>query len=512
MRLKVFLPIIYFVLALLWVGIVSACTRTATVDVKPWTPGESMPTATLAWGEAASPYITNPRPAGAPLLSPTPDAPHRLPGMRTEAEEYVVQAGDTLGAIATAYNLSLDELAEANAIADVNILSVGQVLLIPVPEAVDTGPGFKIIPDSELVASPVTAYFDVADFVYAQDGYLIRHVEVLDGRELTGVQIVQLIAQDFSVNPRLLLAVLEFQSGWVTDANPKTETLEYPLGWKDANRKGLYKQLAWAANQFNLGFYQWRVNGVPSWVLADGTVVPIDPTINAGTAAVQHFFAQLYDYKIWEKTVGEQGFFVVYQELFGYSFDYALEPIVPADLEQPPMQLPFEPGVEWAFTGGPHGGWGEGSAWAALDFAPHLDELGCTPSDAWVVAAADGLIVRAADGAVVQDLDGDGQEQTGWTLLYMHIESRERVQPGIYLRAGERIGHPSCEGGVSNGTHMHIARRYNGEWIPADQVLPFVLDGWVSSGAGSYYDGYLTKGDVSIEAWDRWSDENILKR
>ena len=86
------------------------------------------------------------------------------------------------------------------------------------------------------------------------------------------------------------------------------------------------------------------------------------------------------------------------------------------------MQLPFEDGVEWSFSGGPHGGWGNGAAWAALDFAPPGD-LDCVPNDEWVVAMADGLIVRAEDGSVVQDLDGDGNEHTGWTILYLHISS-----------------------------------------------------------------------------------------
>ena len=134
------------------------------------------------------------------------------------------------------------------------------------------------------------------------------------------------------------------------------------------------------------------------------------------------------------------------------------------------MQLPLEPNVDWAFTGGPHGGWGSGSAWAALDFAPGRQGLGCVQSDDWVVAVADGLISRADSGRVIQDLDNDGNEGTGWTVLYMHIEGRDRVEPGTYLKAGERIGHPSCTGGYSTGTHFHLARRYNGEWIPADQT------------------------------------------
>ena len=176
------------------------------------------------------------------------------------------------------------------------------------------------------------------------------------------------------------------------------------------------------------------------------------------------------------------------------------------------MQLPFEPGNVWAFTGGPHGGWAEGSAWAALDFAPPGDAVGCVQSDDWVVAVADGVIVRAGNGAVIQDLDGDGFEQTGWIVLYMHIETRGRVQPGTRLRAGEHIGHPSCEGGVSTGTHVHLARRYNGEWIPVDQFIPFNLDGWISSGNGIEYDGYLTRNGVSIEAYAGRSPNNGIER
>jgi murein DD-endopeptidase MepM/ murein hydrolase activator NlpD len=129
-----------------------------------------------------------------------------------------------------------------------------------------------------------------------------------------------------------------------------------------------------------------------------------------------------------------------------------------------------------------------------------------------VVAIADGLIVRAGNGAVVQDLDGDGFEQTGWTVLYMHIESRERVRAGTHLQAGERIGHPSCEGGVSSGTHVHLARRYNGEWIPADQDLPFNLDGWISTGTGYEYDGFLKRNGETVEAWEGRDPKNEIQR
>jgi murein DD-endopeptidase MepM/ murein hydrolase activator NlpD len=205
--------------------------------------------------------------------------------------------------------------------------------------------------------------------------------------------------------------------------------------------------------------------------------------------------------------------------LFGYPFDLAVEPLIPVGLRQPQLQLPFEKGVKWAFTGGPHAGWDSGSAWAGLDFAPDGDTLGCVQSDEWVTAAGDGLVVRAGNGIVIQDLNdptslpSDGLEQTGWVMIYMHIESRGRVEVGTFVRAGERIGHPSCEGGISSGTHVHIARRYNGEWISADQNSPFVLDGWISIGTGVEYEGYLERDNQKVIA-DASSSatDNSIKR
>ena len=65
---------------------------------------------------------------------------------------------------------------------------------------------------------------------------------------------------------------------------------------------------------------------------------------------------------------------------------------------------------------------------------------------------------------------------------------------------------------MSNGTHVHLARKYNGEWIPADGDLPFDLDGWISSGSGIEYDGFLTKGDQVVEAWDGRNELNQIQR
>ena len=90
--------------------------------------------------------------------------------------------------------------------------------------------------------------------------------------------------------------------------------------------------------------------------------------------------------------------------------------------------------------------------------------------------------------------------------------ARYAAAKNSFLRAGERIGHPSCEGGISSGTHMHLARRYNGEWISADQDVPFVLDGWTTMGLGYEYDGLLQKNGQTVEAWDGRDSINEIQR
>ena len=409
--------------------------------------------------------------------TPTPDAPHLLPSPRAYVDQYTVQSGDTLGIISQRYGISLAALMQANGLNEASILSIGDVLNIP-PVNADPIPGssFKIIPDSELVRGPASIEFDLDAYLKNKNGYLSNYVQDVNDEYLSGSQIVQLVAQNYSVNPRLLVALIEYRSGWVT--NPLPQNVDYPLGYVSDYYSGLYRQAAWAADNLNRGYYLWRANAIATLPLSDGSYVPLDPTINAGTAGVQYFLSKFNDRATWDNDVSKLGFFQTYDQLFGSPFDYDIASFQPSNLTQPPMQLPFANGVTWSFTGGPHGGWDEGSAWAALDFAPPGEGGGCAISDAWVTAVADGWIVRAQDGAVVQDLDNDGYEQTGWTVLYMHVNVDGRVQPNTYVYAGDAIGHPSCEGGVSNATHLHLARRYNGEWIPADGNIPFQL-GWL---------------------------------
>jgi LasA protease len=452
------------------------------------------------------------RPPGSPSNLPTPDSPHYKPGAPRGEQNYVVQRGDTLGEIAQRYSVSVDELVRANSLLNPNSLEVGQILTIPVVPPQPTGPSTKLIPDSELVYGPLSSSLDIAAFIHDKGGFLAGYFQDVNGTNVNAAQVVELISQNYSVNPRLLLAILEYRTGWLSNPTIDPNQGRTPFGYIDEWYIGLYRQLAWASIQLNSGYYGWLSGGVTNWVLSDGSVVPIDPTINPGTAGVQNFFASLDDHSAWLNDVSPDGFFATYQRLYGNPFEKAIEPLLPANLAQPDFLLPFGPGETWSFTGGPHLAWDAGTPFGALDFAPPGEAQGCVLSDAWVTAVADGLVTRTGEGVVILDLNDDGNEGSGWVVVYMHIENRERVLPGTFLRAGDRVGHPSCEGGVSTGTHVHIARKFNGVWMAAGGQVPFNLSGWVASGTGEEYVGTLTRSGMIVQAFGGNNTINKIQR
>ena len=507
----------FLLAAFLLINLLVACVRPQTnTQDQFWAPSNETATQSLP-GIQLQPSRTansNVPPTPSPNVSfsaPTPDLPHVVPTLRANSVNYVVEAGDSLAVIARRYGVDVTTIANTNQISNPDLLKIGQALVIPPPSPTLKAPDFKIIPDSELVLSPLTKGFDLAGFIHSKNGYLDGYSEKVDNDLMTSVEIVDRVSREHSVNPRILLTVLEFQGGWVMSKNPPSQYIDYPMGFFDRSRQGLYKQLFWAANMLDLGFYGWQQEQFGDWILVDGTVTLVSPAVNSGTASVQYLMGLLRGQDTWLNSVSQNGVYAAYNNLFGNPFNYTFWPIVPDGLSQPMLQLPFENNVQWYFTGGPHMGWDTGSPWAALDFAPE-DASNCNLSATWETAVADGVIARSGNGSVVLDLDGDGYEQTGWTILYLHVSDQDRIAAGTKVHAGDHIGHASCEGGYAPETHLHIARRYNGMWILADGPIPFVMDGWVPESTGVEYDGNLKKNGQVVEAWNSRKDENKIQR
>ena len=428
---------------------------------------------------------------------------------------YDSQAGDTLPVVAVRFGVEASEITSPiDPLPAESLLSPHTLLIIP-NRLANTTSQQKVLPDSELVYSPSAVDFDVNEYVNQAGGYLSTYSEWLGSTGWTsGADVVQYIATENSINPRLLLALLEYQSGWIYGQPQDFARRDYPLGVIELGRKGLYSQLTWAVNKLSIGFYGWREGLLTDIQFSDGVTARLEPGLNAGSVALQYYLSFIYDTPGWVEALDEEnGLPALYERMFGNAWARAIEvePLYPPDLTQPHLILPFLIGQRWSYTGGPHGAWEHDGARAAVDFAPGSTKSGCVDSYAWAVAMAPGLIVRTGTGLIVQDLDGDGLEQTGWVLLYLHV-SNKQVNVGDWVETSDLLGHPSCEGGISTGTHLHIARKYNGEWIPADGPLPFVMSGWQAHAGQDPYYGTLTRNDQTIYSSLYGTYESLIAR
>lgn len=433
-----------------------------------------------------------------PLATPQPTRPAYDPG---QLVDYIAQTGDTLPALATRFNTTEVEIRAANPILPdlVSTLPPGLPMQIPIYYRAFWGSQFQIIPDSQFANGPAVLDFDTEEFVNEQPGWLKNYRGAAAQETLTGAQIVDLVATNFSISPRLLVALLEYRAGALSQSILAPELRVYPMGYQDQFHRGLYLQMVWVANTLNDAYYRWRAGKLIEFDRPGGAIYRPDPWQNAASVALQYFFNANLPSGEFDLAIGPAGFAATYASLFDdpWADD---QPHLPGSLFQPEFRLPFTPGETWAYTGGPHTAWGTGEPYAALDFAPGLQSRGCIKTQAWATAPADGLVVRTGEGILVLDLDGDGDERTGWVLFFLHLADEGRLPVGRNVLAGQPVGHPSCEGGSSTGTHVHIARKYNGEWMLAAGALAFVMEGWQPHEGEQVYLGTLTRPGFTVVA------------
>jgi LasA protease len=436
-----------------------------------------------------------------PLTTAGPP-PTPTPGEAPPTYAYRVQVGDTLPALAARFHVPPEQISADIALPSDGLLPGGLLLKIP-NHLSKTLPAALLLPDSELVNAPSAVGFDIQSYIDQAGGYLSTYQESVEGQTVSGASIVKRVAVETSTNPRLLLALLEFRSGWVLGQPVNPKSLTYPMGFGVPGHSGLYEELKITATHLGIGYYGWRDGSWLELTFQDGRIGRLDPQINAGTAGLENLFSKFYDQAEWEeKLFGQDSFLSLYRSMFG---DYwaraaSIGPLFPQGLSQPVLQLPFAPGESWSLTGGPHRSWNTGSPLGALDFSPITGGPVCAVSSAWATAVAPGVIARAANNVVALDLDGDGNEQTGWVVIYLHVAKEGMIAPGTRVAQDAPLGHPSCEGGAATGKHVHLARKYNGEWLAVNGLLSMELGGWRVITGKRIYEGELIKDGQVVEA------------
>ena len=458
---------------------------------------------------AENPAAINPPATPTEPIPEIEERPIYSPG---ELVEYTAQTGDTLSNLAFRFNTTIEEIMEVNPIIpdDATTLPPGLPMQIPIYYEALWGSQYQILPNCEFVYGPSSKDFDIQGFLDQQPGWLKDFEQFAGEEQRSGGEIIQYVSDRFSINPKLLLALLEHQINALSDPIQPDNLLDgYPLGYRATGYHGLYIQIVWLANTLNQGYYGWQVSRLDTIEFIDQTIEHPDPWQNAATVALQYYFSQLEPRTVYDRNISPVGFIRTYEDLFGNP--WGCEPHIPGSLRQPTMTLPFESGKTWAFTGGPHTGWGQGDPWAALDFAPPSATSGCEITSEWATAVAPGVIARSEPGLVELDLDGDGDPRTGWVTLYLHLGKSNKIPEGRSVETGAYLGHPSCEGGESTGSHIHIARKYNGEWVPAAGAIPFNLDGWIAEEGPLEYQGSMVRFTETVIASTEAEEKSLIR-
>lgn len=415
--------------------------------------------------------------------------------------DYTAQSGDNLDLLSLRFGCTPKEILFANPQIpeDVTTLPPGFPMKMPIYYKEFWGTEFQIIPDAAFVYGPDLLDFDLKAFLQSTTGWFKTYRAIINDRNLDAAGVLTYYAESFSLNPKMLLALIEYQTGALTNPVRESSGEETFLGFDNYHRS-VHLQISYVSDLLNDGFYRYFNGEMTGIEHSNGTLENFDPWQNSATAALQYYFSLLYEGDDYGQAIGPEGYAKTFSELFGDPWRRNTT-VLPGSLTQPQLNLPFAAGTVWAYTGGPHSGWGKRKPWSAIDFAPPTESQGCVRTEQFAVAVADGVVARTDVGTVMLDLDGDGDERTGWVILYLHMAEEGRVKVGQEVKQGDPIGRPSCEGGSATGTHAHMARKYNGQWIPAaSSVLPFVMNGWIPVEGEIAYEGLLVRGNQVVRA------------
>ncbi len=360
-----------------------------------------------------------------------------------------------------------------------------------------------LLSDGQFVYGPNAYDFDIPAWIETRAPHLMPYAAPLEG-----------LAAYASVNPRLLLTLMELRTGLLSDpaADP-----ENPFGWDETGFSGQVEAVnAVLTNAYYLHLHQYSAldpaeRSLPPLTLADGSELAVAPEVNAGTYAVLAFLART------ETADSLPAALQAFPALWADSFpgddplDESNQVYIPGSLtaqEIPPpslLELPFARGQSWWFGGVHHNLGITGSDASSIDFANEWRYWMCPdPPDCMEGYAPYDLTpypIRAAHADWITTIPGtrygitapcqatvySRHDRTGWATRYYHLEN---VQAAPYVLSpiaqNQVLGYMAdtkkealCNGGDSSGHHVHFSLMFNGAFVPIEGAA---LSGWVVHG------------------------------
>lgn len=352
---------------------------------------------------------------------------------------------------------------------------------------------------------PVDDFFDPQRFSYEHNFYVPEIQAFLEeypgplkdeyfqigDRRHSFAEVLIRMSTLYSINPKILLALLECQSGMISTAEPTKEQYTQAMGFE--NMPGLYQQFRWGAIQVRLALRDYAVHAktgdFPALVFKDGTQQTVPEDITMTRYVMKRFFAPL------TTPADLSGNLVAFQQSYQWLFEDPRFPQkdLPAPSE-PFLSLPMEHPIRVTSffdhdtpflqeNGDLLSYWGIQDARLSYDGHPGWDYALIPPDP--ILAAADGTVVFAGnsnDGCSTMAQAVIIDHHNGYRSLYWHL-SAIHVERGDTVKAGFPIGIVGASG-CSVGPHLHFQVQYLGRDVDPYGWCGSEPDGWSQNPAG----------------------------
>jgi len=361
-----------------------------------------------------------------------------------------------------------------------------------------------LVADGQFVWGSNVGAFNIEDFLKELNSPLSPYAKSIESW-----------ARYYTINPRVILAVLESNYGFVSNFDPSTtaETAHQLIEKTSADLSLAFYQHMYELGARRKGRAPLLTQEVRSFKFEDGTLAELtwSPSSASYALAALESKGRLLNPRLSAKALGGIGDF---ETAFGYFFPDTdpldtsnnLEPdtLPPDDY----FQLPFPLDATWTFSG-VHS-WSGGDLYpdrSSLDFSTPWSNYPDTPYKNTVAAAPGDAVILEPNPAITDipcwvEIDHGG----GWSTHYyhlVHLGASGAVGPKSSNQLIGGIGMETCNGGWASGPHVHFSLFYNG--APYD-LEGLKLSGWTihagPSGENTYFSGSFERDGVTLTPWN----------